>query len=155
MTAKIAAALPWLCLLTGTAAHADQSPETFFTAYRTFQTLQAGRQYIIETSNLSWRHSLQNAPAATYILVFSQDGNNDRGTLVAQGGARNGGFESRVHFTPTVTGTYRIVVASNNTIVDALPEVPGSILQCGNGDLRVSYVSGSAEVSQFFVPGIS
>ncbi len=155
MTAKIAAALPWLFLLTGTAAYADQSPEQFYIAHRAFQTLQAGRSYVFETSNLRWRDSLQGAPAATYLLVFNQDGNNDRGTLVAQGGARNGSLESRVHFTPTVTGTYRIVVASNNTIIDALPEVPGSTLQCGNADLSVSYVNGSAEVRQYFAPGIS
>ncbi len=59
-----------------------------------------------------------------------------------------------MHFTPDVTGTYRIVVASNNTVVDALPEVPGSTLQCGNADLTISYVSGSAEVRQRVVPGI-
>lgn len=154
MTAKIAAALSWLLLLTGTAAYADQNPEQFYFAYRTFDTLQAGRSYIIETSNLKWRDSLQGYPAATYLLVFSQDG-NDRGTLVAQGGARNGSLESRVHFTPSVTGTYRIVVTSNNTVIDALPEFPGSTLQCGNADLSVSYVSGSAEVRQRFLPGIS
>jgi hypothetical protein len=154
MTAKIAAALPWLFLLTGTAAYADQSPEQFYIAYRTVQTLEAGRSYIFETSNLRWRDSLQGAPAATYLLVFSQEGNNDRGTLVAHGGARDNNLGSRVQFTPTVTGTYRIVVASNNTVVDALPEVPGSILQCGNADLTVSYLSDSAEVRQRLVPGI-
>ena len=154
MTAKIAGALPWLFLLTGTAAYADQSPEQFYIAYRNFQNLKAGRSYIFETSNLRWRDSLQGAPAATYLLVFSQEGNNDRGTLVAHGGARNNNLGSRVQFTPTVTGTYRIVVASNNTVVDALPEVPGSILQCGNADLTVSYVSDSAEVRQRVVPGI-
>ena len=154
MTAKIAAALPWLLLLTGTAAYADQSPENFYVAFRTVQSLEAGRSYIIETSNLRWRDSLQGYPAATYLLVFSQDGSNERGTLVAQGGARDGGLESRVHFTPDVTGPYRIVVASNNTVIDGLPEVPGSIYQCGNADLTISYFSGSAKVRQRVVPGI-
>ncbi len=155
MTAKIAAALPWLFLFTGTAAYADQSPEQFLIAFRASLTLEAGRSFIIETSNLRWRDSLQFTPAATFILVYSQDGTNDRGTLVAQGGTRNGSLESRVHFTPAVTGTYRIVVASNDTIVDSVPEVPGSTLQCGNADLSVSFVTGSTEVRQHFFPGIS
>jgi hypothetical protein len=123
-------------LLAAPAARADQNPEGVFYAYRTSQTLEAGRPYTIETLNLQKRDLLQYDPPATYILVIDpEDGVS--GTLVAHGGVYDSSLRSRVRFTPSVTKSYRIVVTSNSTVIPYFPASFAMHLQCGRADFRI------------------
>jgi hypothetical protein len=132
--ARIAILIVALCLVASPVRTGERA-EGFFHAYRTSQTLEAGRTYIIETVNLRKRDSLQYYPPATSILVIDRAGSNDRGTIVAHGGTYDSTLRSRVRFTPSETQSYRIVVSSHNTLMPVGPNI-GYSLQCGRADLR-------------------
>jgi hypothetical protein len=109
--------------------HAHDEAVGFYYAYRHTQYLEAGRSYVIETTNLRKRDSLQYYNAETYVRLI--DTRNER--LIAQSKRYNGTARSYIEFTPTESKTYLILVSSTSSS------------RCGFGDLIIrDMISGFA-----------